>query len=132
MQQQFNGETPTWAGADPWCAGVQAAAATGEMIRLRHAAEREAAEREAAVGSQRRAERAAAVLQERVGVLEAQLQVPGLPSAFLSLCEARHGGDAWTLLWCTWRAWSATAAARAAAAARCWLRACSCFSAGSA
>ena len=55
------------------------------MIRLRQAAERAAAEREAAVGSQRRAERAAAVLQERVGVLEAQLQVPGLLSAFLCI-----------------------------------------------
>lgn len=53
------------------------------MIRLRQAAERAAAERDAAVGSQRRAERAAAVLQERVGVLEAQLQVPGLPSISL-------------------------------------------------
>ncbi|KAK9831868.1 hypothetical protein WJX81_003988 [Elliptochloris bilobata] len=55
----------------------QAAAATGEAIRLRHAAERATAERDAAVSIQRRAERAAAVLQERVGVLEAQLQAAG-------------------------------------------------------
>lgn len=56
-----------------------AAAAAGECIHLKHAAERAAADREAAVAAQRRSERTASVLQERISALEVQLQARACP-----------------------------------------------------
>lgn len=58
-----------------------AAAAAGECIRLKHAAERAAADREAAVAAQQRSERAAILLQERISALEVQLQARACPTS---------------------------------------------------